>query len=578
MSLRRRLSARIWRNARARSALASGTAIALLVLPGTSSQSHTPARAASLLDAVVSPPPPPPPPPPGVTREFRAAWVSPVDGADWPSRPGLDDETQRRELRALLDSARDIGLNAIVLHVRPAADAIYPTRYAPWSSYLVGSADEPPGYDPLAFAIREAHARGLQLHVWFNPFRAAPPRTGARPAISRSLPASWVRHYGSVWWIDPGIPAARDAVLRAITDVVDRYDVDGVHLDDYFYPYLEQKRITRVVRRGRHRRVIHRVVTLQFPDAASWARYGRARGWTDRAAWRRANVDSFVARLYRDVKARKPWVLVGISPFGIWRPGHPRGITGLDSYAEIYADSRTWLRNGWLDYIAPQLYWPLDGDQSRFLRLDAWWRSENRLGRHVWPGLLTTGTTSGRSPWPEREIEAEIDALRAARIDSPESLGHIHFRLRALVRDAGGSLGALLERTTYEDRAIPPASPWLDPARPTPPVVRVPPPVQTPFGVLGLSDPRVRVERTGPVPVRWWVVQILGAGGVWSELETIPGDSTVIAIPESARATAVAIRSVSRTGVASAPATVWLTPPVSSYVLAPAPGEPRSGL
>src|SRR5205807_1045963 len=186
------------------------------------------------------------------------------------------------------------------------------------SRYLVGrdpvSLGEYAGYDPLALAVAEAHARGLQLHVWFNPFRAMPPDDLGRPVaghVTRTHP-KWIRQYGKSTWIDPGIPAARRAVL-----------------------------------------------------------------------------DDFVRTLYREVKSRKRWVLVGISPFGIWRPGHPQGITGLDAYAETFADARRWLREGWVDYLAPQLYWPLDNYEQRFTRLDAWWRSENVLARHVWPGLFT---------------------------------------------------------------------------------------------------------------------------------------------------------------------------------------------
>lgn len=515
-----------------------------------------------------------PPPPPPVPREFRGAWMSPVDGSDWPSRPGLDAATQQAELRALLDRARAIGLNAIILHVRPAADAFYPTPLAPWSSYLVGNDSAPaPGYDPLAFAIREAHARGLQLHVWFNPFRAAPPNGDAAPRpddIRRTHP-EWIRQYGDVTWIDPGIPAARQAVLDAILDVVQRYDIDGVHLDDYFYPYLEDRIVTRWVGRGRHRHRVRRTVTLRFPDEGSWSRYGVAAGWTDRADWRRANISDFVHTLYVAVKARKPWVLVGISPFGIWRPGHPAGITGLDAYAEIFADSREWLRRGWVDYLAPQLYWPLDGDEHRFQRLDAWWRGENPMHRHVWPGLLTMGVASGRDPWPDREIPDEIAALRAARARTGESLGELHFRLRTLVSD-DGALGNLLEHTSYRTVALPPASPWLGPARPAPPEVTPTAPLPTPFGLLAGGDGTVAVSAVGTVPVRWWVVQTRGTAGGWTTA-IVPGDSARIHVTDGVDSpTAVAVSAVSPTGVLGAPTVVRYTAPtVLPYVSVPAP-------
>src|SRR5919198_1367587 len=220
------------------------------------------------------------PAPPVVAREFRAAWVSPTEGGDWPSRPGLSINEQKAELSALLDRAKAAGLNAVLLHVRTAADALYPNRNAPWSRYLIGrdpvSLGEYAGYDPLALAVAEAHARGLQLHVWFNPFRAMPPDDLGQPItghVTRTHP-DWIRRYGKSTWIDPGIPAARRAVLDAILDVVDRYDVDGVHLDDYFYPYREEQRVTRTVRRGKRRGRITRTVTLPFGDDAAGKKYG----------------------------------------------------------------------------------------------------------------------------------------------------------------------------------------------------------------------------------------------------------------------------------------------------------------
>src|SRR5438270_8842144 len=191
--------------------------------------------------------PTPPPTPPAISREFRAAWISPTQGGDWPSRPGLGVEEQKAELSSVLDAAKADGLNAVLLHVRTAADAFYPSQHAPWSRYLVGregtggSLGDYQGYDPVALAVAEAHARGLQLHVWFNPFRAMPPDNLGKPIaghVTRTHP-KWIRQYGKSTWIDPGIPEARRAVLDCIMDVVDRYDVDGVHLDDYFYPSSE---------------------------------------------------------------------------------------------------------------------------------------------------------------------------------------------------------------------------------------------------------------------------------------------------------------------------------------------------
>ena len=515
------------------------------------------------------------PTPPPIAREFRAAWVSPVEGGDWPSRPGLSIDEQKAELRAMLDRAQEDGLNAVLLHVRTAADALYPSRRVPWSRYLLGRDESPSaldGYDPLAMAVEEAHARGLQLHVWFNPFRAMPPDDiGKAPPghVTRTHP-QWIVHYGKSTWIDPGIPAARRAVLDAILEVVDRYDVDGVHLDDYFYPYQEEATITRTVRHGRKRRRITRQVVLRFPDDASWRRYGRAKGWSDRAAWRRANIDDFVKTLYREVKARKKWMLVGISPFGIWRPGYPQGITGLDAYAEIFADARRWLHEGWLDYLAPQLYWPLDNSQQRFTRLDAWWRSENVLGRHIWPGLFTMRVGSRTDPWPAGEIADEVVALRDARRETTESLGHVHFRLRTFGEPLNGdstTFGAALRNAVYAEPALPPASPWLGDAVPAPPQLGTPGAVEQAGSPAAGDGPApneygsgrtlLRATPGDSVPVRWWLVQTLGADGQWRD-RVLPAANR--ALPLSAAdldgATWVAVTAISRTGVASEPTTV----------------------
>src|SRR6476620_543831 len=227
--------------------------------------------------------------------EFRGAWVATVYNLDWPSKPGLPAETQKAQLRALLDRAAELKLNAILLQVRPASDALYASTKEPWSEVLSGKAGISPGYDPLEFAVTEAHARGLELHAWVNPFRAAISASAKLPAnhISTEHP-EWVRRFGKQLWIDPGEPAARDYVVSVITDIVRRYAVDGVHLDDYFYPYpLKSGQAT-------------------FPDDSSWNRYGRKSGMS-RADWRRENINDFVRSMYRAVKAARSRVRVGIS-------------------------------------------------------------------------------------------------------------------------------------------------------------------------------------------------------------------------------------------------------------------------
>src|SRR6185436_17717396 len=239
--------------------------------------------------------------PPAVPREFRGAWVATVGNIDWPSKPGLTTDQQKSELLAILNRAAELRLNAIILQVRPGCDALYASSFEPWSEYLTGTMGQPPKpyYDPLAFAVEEAHKRGLELHAWFNPFRAR--HLSARSPIaanhiSKTRP-DLVRQYGKLLWLDPGEPAVQDHSIKVITDVLRRYDVDGVHLDDYFYPYRIRDG------EGEH---------LPFNDAVSWKRYQASGGKLEREDWRRQNIDRFVERLYAAVKTEKPFVKFGI--------------------------------------------------------------------------------------------------------------------------------------------------------------------------------------------------------------------------------------------------------------------------
>jgi uncharacterized lipoprotein YddW (UPF0748 family) len=363
-------------------------------------------------------------------REFRGAWVATVYNLDWPSRPGLPAATQQAQLRAILDRAAALHLNAILLQVRPASDALYASKKEPWSEFLTGKAGVSPGYDPLAFAIKEAHARGIELHAWINPFRAAIHAGDPLPAnhVAKEHP-EWVRRFGKQLWIDPGDPAARNYVISVITDIVRRYDVDGVHLDDYFYPYpLEHGAAT-------------------FPDDSTWQRFGAGKG-PSRGDWRRENINDFVRSMYRAVKATKSDVRVGISPFGIWRPGVPPTTkAGLDAYEQLFADSRKWLAEGWVDYLAPQLYWSIKPPAQSFPVLLKWWREQSH-GVPIWPGIATERIGSKR---PAREIIDQI-ALTRRGTTTP---GQIHWSMKALMRDQGG-IDELLRKGPYAEKAAVP--------------------------------------------------------------------------------------------------------------------------
>lgn len=481
--------------------------------------------------ASVNPPPPPPPP---IMREFRAAWVASVSSIDWPSRPGLSSWEQKAELIAMLNQAVKLNLNAVILQVRPAADALYDSPLEPWSEYLTGEQGRPPEpyYDPLAFAVEEAHARGLELHAWFNPYRARHPSARGSEAtthISRTNP-ELVKTYGDFLWMDPGEPAVRERTLRVMTDVARRYDVDGVHIDDYFYPYPIRDTVAGA--------------DIPFPDSASYARYQDNGGQMERDDWRRHNVDTLIAELYTRVKAVKPHVMVGISPFGIWRPGTPPSIAGFDAYARLYADARRWLREGWLDYVTPQLYWPVAQTPQSYPVLLEWWAGENVMDRHYWPGNFTSRAASLATGWTPSELREQIRLTRA----HPGSTGNVHFSMRALMpRAAGDTLPNVandLLTGPYADPALVPATPWLGDERPPPPVVTVRPSDATGGRILVLD------ENNEQRPWRWTVR--VRSGGAWST-SVLPGAQKTLTISSGSQPVPdeVVITAVNRTGIES---------------------------
>jgi uncharacterized lipoprotein YddW (UPF0748 family) len=460
--------------------------------------------------------------PPPVMREFRGVWVATVANIDWPSRPGLPADSQRAELLALLDRAAAMRLNAVVLQVRPAADALYPSELEPWSEYLTGAMGRAPEpfYDPLEFAVAEAHRRGLELHAWFNPYRARHPSATspiAETHLSRTHPEV-VKAYGRYLWMDPGEPLVQAHSRRVILDVVRRYDVDGVHIDDYFYPYPERDSAGRVI---------------DFPDEPSWTRYVRSGGRLSRSDWRRANVDGFVRTLYREIKRAKPWVKFGISPFGVWRPGHPSIATlTFDQHEMLYADARKWLREGWMDYYTPQLYWRIARPDLSYPILLGWWVGQNVKGRHLWPGNFTSRTWEGDPrPWPASEVVGQVFVTRGR----PGAGGNIHFSMKAFMLNPD-SLVERLSRDAYARPALVPASPWLSRARPGRPGLTVDP------DASGGSIARF-VPGGGAEP-RWWVVHVR-AGGRWTA-EVLPGWRREHPIPAGAES--VAVSAVDRVG------------------------------
>jgi uncharacterized lipoprotein YddW (UPF0748 family) len=413
------------------------------------------------------------PNPPAAPREFRAAWVSTVANIDWPSKPNLSAEKQQAEAVAILDRAKALNLNAIVLQVRPAADAIYASTIEPWSEYLTGLQGQAPQpwYDPLKFWITQAHLRGLELHAWFNPYRAR--QNGARsPAapnhISRTIPSA-VKSYGKFLWMDPGDAAAVQQTLAVVLDVVRRYDIDGVHIDDYFYPYpIDAPGAGATV--GAESAALDGKsgkAELDFPDQPSWQRYQAGGGRLDRAGWRRQNVNGLISALYDGIHREKNWVRFGVSPFGIGRPDRrPAGINGFSQYDKLYADAETWLQNGWVDYLSPQLYWPIRQPAQAYGVLLDYWVTQNSRGRHIWPGLFTSRIGAATKEYAPQEIIEQIDLTRTR----PGADGHVHFSMAALMQNRKG-IGDQLRAATYAAPALVPATPWLGSEMPGAPSV-----------------------------------------------------------------------------------------------------------
>jgi uncharacterized lipoprotein YddW (UPF0748 family) len=519
--------------------------------------------------------------PPEPQREFRAVWVATVANIDWPSKPGLSTQDQQKEIIAILDKCAELKLNAVVLQVRTSCDAFYPSKLEPWSEYLTGKQGKGPEpfYDPLQMWVDEAHRRGIELHAWFNPYRAratAAKGPNAPEHVSNTHPEA-VKSFNGYQWLDPGEKAAQELTYAVFMDVVKRYDIDGVHMDDYFYPYpeyLTDKETKKV---------------SDFPDDPSWAKYQKAGGKLSRDDWRRHNVDDLVERLYKGIKATKPHVKFGISPFGIAQPGLPPTVkSSFNQYEKLYADTELWLHNGWCDYYTPQLYWKVESDQP-YRDLLEWWTNENTMGRHIWPGLFT-------SKYAAQDLLDQIYVTR----DTPGATGHVHFSMKPLMRDEDSpatsndgerrrgrrrqrgsaesqspTTAAATQPTTapttqpttqptpqptprstahalatlaYAEPALVPASPWLDNKPPASPRVQV--------KREGSSDTvNVSWKRRGSEPAWLWAVYAKH-GAAW-RVHVYPSETDNVQLapdPVLGPVTAVAVRAVDRSGNQSAKA------------------------
>ncbi|MEU2430914.1 family 10 glycosylhydrolase [Streptomyces sp. NPDC007861] len=362
-------------------------------------------------------------------REFRGAWLATVANRDWPSRPGLSAARQRAELLAHLDTAVRRRLNAVVFQVRPTADALWPSPYEPWSAYLTGVQGRSPGWDPLGTAVAEAHARGLELHAWFNPYRVAL-HTDLRK-LSAGHPArrnpGWVLPYGGKLYYNPGLPEVRSYVQDAMLDAVERYDIDAVHWDDYFYPYP--------------------VAGEVFDDDDAYAEYGG--GFPNRAAWRRDNTDRLVRETAARIKAVRGGVRFGISPFGVWRNvgSDPLGSdtrAGVETYDDLYADTRKWVRERWIDYVVPQLYWHIGQSAADYAKLVPWWDAVARgsgVDLYIGEALYKAGDPAQADAWQDPD-ELSRHLTLAGKYGSVR--GHCFFAASEVVADRIGAMAAVV--------------------------------------------------------------------------------------------------------------------------------------
>jgi len=378
-------------------------------------------------------------------REFRAAWIASVTNIDWPTSRGQSVDELKKSLTDLLDALKAANINSVFFQVRPECDALYKSNYEPWSYWLTGVQGKAPAdnFDPLEFAIVEAHKRGLELHAWLNPYRARQATVYDRAAshVSNTHP-DWIMKFGNLWILNPGNPNVRSYNLQIVMDIVNRYNIDGIHFDDYFYPYPPDNMTANAANNA-----------LDDKDFAN-----DPRGFKNKDDWRRDNVNILMKAISDSIHKVKPFVKFGISPFGIWKNGVPSGITGMDAYSAIYADPLAWLKQGTVDYLIPQLYWRIGGSQD-YLKLMPWWAdSTTYYGKHFYTGNIFGSYTNAELP----------NQLKANR-SNPKTSGIVLFSAKHIPNNTL-KFADSLKNSYFKNPAIIPSMNWKDKIKPNQPL------------------------------------------------------------------------------------------------------------
>ena len=421
-------------------------------------------------------------------RELRGAWVASVDNINFPSRPGLGAAEQKKELCAIVDTLAANRFNAVFFQVRPEGDALYRSDLEPWSRYLMGAQGQDPGYNPLAYLIKQAHQKNIEVHAWLNPYRAsaqvAEKTTFVAPHLGVVHPQG-VLDYGSFVWMDPTSELVQRRLVDVSRDLTRRYDIDGLHFDDYFYPYPEDD--------------------LEFPDQDSRRAYQARGGNLSVGDWRRESVNKTIENVSQAVRHEKSYVRFGVSPFGLPSPARPEGIEGFDQYEKLYADPQLWMDRGWVDYLAPQLYWPSTQTPQAFAPLLSWWSERSRPGYYLFPGLNLSALGS-KPTWTPQEYREQFEMMRADRTEAV--LGSICWSVKPLLENRQGIADEVFSKVYPKSCLTPPMADQRE-CQVQPPRVRR----------VGRT---VLLHHQDPTPLRAWTVYREGPSG-WELSDIFPG-------------------------------------------------------